>query len=327
MDSHLAHLLEAKLSLLIRWKGQRLNLRLRKKISDFNKTIEEHCRTLAKQQWDEVYNSVDGQMRNSKTCSSTSSTRITPKLISGRTSASGPQYAAYRSPAPQAEFPLHALDPSARIHRLPCAMDTSPPAPHKCPSMFPPVPPSLLLPFPSWSRGTETVLTSHCYNKSFTKGRALFSGLGSTSVMARTHLERLLFVQVKNSYSLFSKRNKYAALLVLSSPNCCLEIVCSYIHALRVLLLLSGDIETNPGPATRSANAGTSSDIMSVLSEIQSGQAAILNEMKSIRSTLLEHEEKFEEITKRLSKIEDNSSVIATVKEKVDGLQTLTEQN
>lgn len=67
MDSRLAHLLEAKQSLLARWKGQRLNRRLRKKISDLNKTIEEHCRVLSKQQWDEVCNSVDGQMRNGKT--------------------------------------------------------------------------------------------------------------------------------------------------------------------------------------------------------------------------------------------------------------------
>ncbi|KAL3182669.1 hypothetical protein MRX96_034582 [Rhipicephalus microplus] len=71
------------------------------------------------------------------------------------------QYTAHRSPAHQAEHPLHTLDPSARIHRLPCAMDSLPLAPHECPSMFPPVPPSLLLPFPSWSQGTEAVLTSH----------------------------------------------------------------------------------------------------------------------------------------------------------------------
>ncbi|KAH8027430.1 hypothetical protein HPB51_005412 [Rhipicephalus microplus] len=66
---------------------------------------------------------------------------------------------------------------------------------------------------------------------------------------------------------------------------------------------------------------------MSVLNDIQSGQAAILIEMKSIRSTLLQHEQQFEEITKRLSQIEDNCSVIAAVKEEVDGLRTLTEQN
>ncbi|KAH8034812.1 hypothetical protein HPB51_003043 [Rhipicephalus microplus] len=109
----------------------------------------------------------------------------------------GPQDAAHRSPAPQVEHPLHALDPSARIHRLPFVVATLPPAPHKYPSMFPPVPPSLLLPFPSWSRGTETVLTSLRYDKSFTKGRVLFSGHSSTPATARTHLQRLLFVQVK----------------------------------------------------------------------------------------------------------------------------------
>ncbi|XP_037505344.1 uncharacterized protein LOC119381643 [Rhipicephalus sanguineus] len=63
MDSRLAHLLEAKQSLLTRWKGQRLNRRLRKKIAEVNRSIEEHCKVLSKQQWDEVCNSVDGQMR------------------------------------------------------------------------------------------------------------------------------------------------------------------------------------------------------------------------------------------------------------------------
>ncbi|XP_037518363.1 uncharacterized protein LOC119395147 [Rhipicephalus sanguineus] len=52
-----AHLIEAKQALLLRWKGQRFNRRLRKKISELNKTIEDHCRTLCKQQWDEVCDS------------------------------------------------------------------------------------------------------------------------------------------------------------------------------------------------------------------------------------------------------------------------------
>ncbi|XP_037572179.1 uncharacterized protein LOC119454280 [Dermacentor silvarum] len=60
MDSRLAHLLEAKQSLLARWKGQRLNRWLRKRISELNKSIADHCSTLSKQQWDEVCNSIDG---------------------------------------------------------------------------------------------------------------------------------------------------------------------------------------------------------------------------------------------------------------------------
>ncbi|XP_037564609.1 uncharacterized protein LOC119444253 [Dermacentor silvarum] len=60
MDSRLAHLLEAKQSLLARWKGQRLNRRLRKRISELNKSIADHCSTLFKQQWDEILHQAKG---------------------------------------------------------------------------------------------------------------------------------------------------------------------------------------------------------------------------------------------------------------------------
>ncbi|XP_065294131.1 uncharacterized protein [Dermacentor albipictus] len=63
MDSRLTHPLEAKQSLLSRWKGQRLNRRLRKKIAEVNKKIEEHCKVLSRKHWDDVCNSIDGQMR------------------------------------------------------------------------------------------------------------------------------------------------------------------------------------------------------------------------------------------------------------------------
>lgn len=41
MDSRLEHLIEAKQSLLNRRKGQRLNRRLRKKIAEINRAIQE----------------------------------------------------------------------------------------------------------------------------------------------------------------------------------------------------------------------------------------------------------------------------------------------
>ncbi|KAH9370216.1 hypothetical protein HPB48_019349 [Haemaphysalis longicornis] len=238
----------------------------------------------------------------------------------------GPQDAAHQSPAPTVKNPLHASDPSARIHRLPSAVDTLPAVPRQCPSMFQTVPPSLGLLFPSWPRGTGTERTSHRFVKSITKSSALFSGLGSTAVMARTRLPRLSFMQVKNSCSLFFMRTKYAALLVLSSPSCCLEIVCICIRALRALLLLCGDIEENAGSTARSITTQTTNAVMSVLREIQSAQASILNEMKSIRFTLLQHEENLKKLLKD-TKIEDECSVIATVKEKVDGLESPSMQN
>ncbi|KAG0435541.1 hypothetical protein HPB47_018423 [Ixodes persulcatus] len=66
IDSRLAHLIEAKTSILSRWKGQRLNKQLRKKVALLNKDIEEHCRVLNQQQWVELCNSLDGQLHRSR---------------------------------------------------------------------------------------------------------------------------------------------------------------------------------------------------------------------------------------------------------------------
>ncbi|XP_075539908.1 acetylcholinesterase-like [Dermacentor variabilis] len=46
VDSKLAYLIEAKRALLLRWKAQRFNRRLRKTISELTKANEDHCRTL-----------------------------------------------------------------------------------------------------------------------------------------------------------------------------------------------------------------------------------------------------------------------------------------
>lgn len=67
MDSRLARLIEAKASILTRWKSQRLNRKLRKKVAELNRNIEQHCQILCKQQWDELCNSVDGQLHNGQT--------------------------------------------------------------------------------------------------------------------------------------------------------------------------------------------------------------------------------------------------------------------
>ncbi|XP_075744322.1 uncharacterized protein LOC142803100 [Rhipicephalus microplus] len=63
MDSRLAHLLEAKQALLARWKTQRHNRRLCKKMSEINKTVGDHCKVLCKQQWDELCDSMEGQLK------------------------------------------------------------------------------------------------------------------------------------------------------------------------------------------------------------------------------------------------------------------------
>ncbi|XP_037561061.1 uncharacterized protein LOC119440205 [Dermacentor silvarum] len=67
IDSRLAHLWEAKTSLYARWKKQRHNRKLRKKIALINRQLEEHCRTLSRQQWYDICNAIDGQLHNGST--------------------------------------------------------------------------------------------------------------------------------------------------------------------------------------------------------------------------------------------------------------------
>lgn len=67
MDSRLAHLLEAKRSIKARWKTQRTNRRLRKKIAILNQQIEAHCKVLCTQQWHEVCSEADGQLHKGRT--------------------------------------------------------------------------------------------------------------------------------------------------------------------------------------------------------------------------------------------------------------------
>ncbi|KAH6930150.1 hypothetical protein HPB50_010965 [Hyalomma asiaticum] len=63
MDRNLAHLLEDHRSLQERWRTQKTNRRLRKRIALLNRQIEEYSQSLTCQQWNEVCKSLDARMR------------------------------------------------------------------------------------------------------------------------------------------------------------------------------------------------------------------------------------------------------------------------
>lgn len=66
-DSRLAHLLEARNSVHERWKRQRHNRKLRKRVAQLNREIEKHCAVLCRQQWHAVCQEADGQIHKSRT--------------------------------------------------------------------------------------------------------------------------------------------------------------------------------------------------------------------------------------------------------------------
>ncbi|XP_077553677.1 uncharacterized protein LOC144168602 [Haemaphysalis longicornis] len=66
VDSRLAHLIDARKSIKEPWKKQRWNRKLRKKVTELNRSIEKHSALLCRQQWDEVCNRIDGSLHQNK---------------------------------------------------------------------------------------------------------------------------------------------------------------------------------------------------------------------------------------------------------------------
>lgn len=61
-DSKLLHLWEARDSLQEKWRGQRLNRNLRRRIARLDRDIEDHANRLARQQWESTCSSMEGQL-------------------------------------------------------------------------------------------------------------------------------------------------------------------------------------------------------------------------------------------------------------------------
>lgn len=67
MDPRLAHMLEARRALQKRWKRQRHNRNLRKRIAALGREIEKYSRQLCTQQWHAICNEADGQLHKGRT--------------------------------------------------------------------------------------------------------------------------------------------------------------------------------------------------------------------------------------------------------------------
>lgn len=65
IDSRLAHLMDARRSLQKRWRKQRHNRKLRKKIAELGREIGKHSRYLCNQQWSALCSRIDGQLHRS----------------------------------------------------------------------------------------------------------------------------------------------------------------------------------------------------------------------------------------------------------------------
>ncbi|XP_077564512.1 uncharacterized protein LOC144179972 [Haemaphysalis longicornis] len=67
VDSKLAHMIEARKSLQRRWKRQRHNRKLRKKVAEIGRAIEKYRQELCTQQWYAMCSAADGQLHKGQT--------------------------------------------------------------------------------------------------------------------------------------------------------------------------------------------------------------------------------------------------------------------
>ncbi|KAH6939545.1 hypothetical protein HPB50_019333 [Hyalomma asiaticum] len=66
---------------------------------------------------------------------------------------------------------------------------------------------------------------------------------------------------------------------------------------------------------------------MAVLEEIKSGQAPLLNEVKSIRTKLSQNDKAFGDIRRHLANIEDDVSSVTVPKNKISDVATIVDKN
>lgn len=67
VDTKLAHLIEARQSIQRRWRRNRTNRNLRRRVARLGKEIESYSRKLCRQQWDAICREADGRLHTSRT--------------------------------------------------------------------------------------------------------------------------------------------------------------------------------------------------------------------------------------------------------------------
>ncbi|XP_042143950.1 uncharacterized protein LOC121834265, partial [Ixodes scapularis] len=145
---------------------------------------------------------------------------------------------------------------------------------------------------------------------------AALCGLGGC---ARTQATNpLVFaMQVGKPYGLFAKKSSNYFLVQLPSPQCCLAICAECVHVVRFLLLLSGDVETNPGPD----NA-----VLVELQKLSTGQSQLLAEVQGLKFQLQTTDKTMSELSKRMAELEGHYQSLATVRTELETTRADTAQ-
>ncbi|XP_049516647.1 uncharacterized protein LOC125942507 [Dermacentor silvarum] len=111
------------------------------------------------------------------------------------------------------------------------------------------------------------------------------------------------------------KKTSNYFLVQLPSPQCCLATCIECFHVVRSLLLMCGDIESNPGPDKLDV-------ILGELKKTSAGQTELVNEVQELKGQLLSMDQKMTSLTTRLSALETHCESLSTLRSELETIQT-----
>ncbi|XP_075737251.1 uncharacterized protein LOC142814728 [Rhipicephalus microplus] len=139
-------------------------------------------------------------------------------------------------------------------------------------------------------------------------------GLGDCTTMQPSN--PLTFaMQVSKSYVLFAKKSSNYFLVQFPSPHCCITIAVECAHMIHSLLILSGDVETNPGPNGNAA-------ILTELQKLSAGQAQLIAEVQSLKSQLSTTDKRITDLNKRMGDLETHYQTLLPLRNDIEKTQT-----
>uniref|UniRef100_L7LY12 Tick transposon n=1 Tax=Rhipicephalus pulchellus TaxID=72859 RepID=L7LY12_RHIPC len=128
------------------------------------------------------------------------------------------------------------------------------------------------------------------------------------------HANQLMFaMQVSNAHSLFTKRSSNYFLLQLPGPHCCLSIVVQCCDVIRSLLLLAGDIETNPGPDNQA--------VLNELKKLTAGQSQLITEIKGLKTQMQTTDKAIADLSLRMTNLETHYENLALLRSDIENMK------
>lgn len=101
------------------------------------------------------------------------------------------------------------------------------------------------------------------------------------------------------------------------SPHCCVAIAVECAHVIHSLLMLSGDVETNPGPEGNAA-------VLAELQKLNAGQTLLITEIQGLKTQLNTTDQTIASLDKRMADLETHYQTLLHLRNDIEIMQSTT---